>query len=438
MKLFPVPRRWPLFIAVRYIHSKRRRGGVTPAGLSIGGIAVGVSALIAVLGVMNGFQLGFIESILSIHSFHLRVYGTPSTGADERLLQNMRNIEGIETVLPFRETQSLIRGGFGDYRSCVIRGIPDDAAMLDPDMMERLNVIRGDADLRGGSGIMLGSELARRLAVDVGETVEIVAMSGTSFTSLRPSSVEFHVRAIFRSGYYEFDSSFGFIEIGGLEAIASKGTERVIGVKLSNRYRIDGALERLRSLVPKEYKIVDWREYNRAFFGALRVEKLAMMLLIGLIFIVVAVNIKNSLERSVMERRDEIAVLRSLGAAGRTIRNIFLFEGVVIGLAGALIGSIGGLLISGHINEIFSFAERVVNGVLLTIEFLLAPITGSYGGRFSLFSPAYFYIQEVPSRVLFPEFFFIFLFAVVSSTLAAYAASKRSSEIYVVEILRDE
>ncbi len=426
--------RWPFYVAQRYVKTKRSESRVTPARLSIGGIAVGVAALVTVIGVMNGFQLSFIENILSIHSFHLRIYGE----LEEERLDEIRSLQEVESVLPFRETQSLIQGGFGDYRSCVVRGVPENVAELDPDLVRRLNLVNGELDLRGSGGIVIGSEMARRLGVGVGDLVHIVAMTGNSFASLRPSNVEFQIRGIFRSGYYEFDSSFGFIRKSGVEAIASKGTESVVGVKLKNRFHDERVAQRINALLSGETKLETWREYNRAFFGALRVEKLAMMLLIGLIFIVVAVNIKNSLERSVMEKREEIAVLRAMGASGRMIRTVFISEGVVIGFLGAIIGSIGGLLITEHINRIFSIAEQAVNALIVAAEFLLAPVMGSYGGRFSIFSPAYFYIQEVPTRVLFPEFLTIFLFAVLSSSAAAYAASKRTSEIYIAEILRNE
>ncbi len=425
---------WPLFVARRYVRSTKSRSRITPARLSIGGIAVGVTALVTVIGVMNGFQLSFIENILSIHSFHLRIYGSP----DSRSLEELRALPEVKSALPFKESQSLIQGGFGDYRSCVVRGVPSSIAEIDPDLLEKLNMVKGEMDLRGSGGIVIGSELARRLGLGLGDRVRIVAMSGSSFARLRPSNVEFQVRGLFQSGYYEFDSSFGFIHIDEIESIASKGTEEVVGLKLENRYRDAEVAEKVSKILPKDMEVESWREYNQAFFGALRVEKLAMMLLIGLIFIVVAVNIKNSLERSVMEKRDEIAVLRAIGASGRMIRIVFISEGVVIGFLGAALGSIGGLLITEHINTIFALAERLVNGVLLAGEYLLAPIAGNYAGRFSIFSPAYFYIQEVPTRVLFPEFLTIFLFAVVSSTLAAYAASKRTSEIYIAEILRNE
>ncbi|MFO7849174.1 MAG: ABC transporter permease, partial [Spirochaetia bacterium] len=274
---------WPFYVAKRYVNAGRGKNKVTPARLSVGGIAVGVTALVTVIGVMNGFQLSFIENILSIHSFHIRIYADPG----DTDIEGIKDLEQVESVLPFRETQSLIQGGVGDYRSCVIRGVPSDLEEIDPDLVQRLNVIRGNLDLRGGTGIVLGGELANRLGVQVGDLINIVALSGDSFSSLKPSDVEFRVRGIFRSGYYEFDAGFAFIRKEEIESIASKGTENIIGVKLKDRFRDAETAEKIEPFLPEGYAMESWREYNRAFFGALRMEKLAMMLLIGLIFVVV-------------------------------------------------------------------------------------------------------------------------------------------------------
>lgn len=188
----------------------------------------------------------------------------------------------------------------------------------------------------------------------------------------------------------------------------------------------------------KGVELETWREYNRAFFGALRMEKLAMMVLIGLIFIVVAVNIKHSLERSVLEKREEIGALRALGGSVRSVRMVFVFEGLFIGFTGAVIGSVTGLIITENINRVFTLAERGVNLLIRIVERLVSPFVGGYGGEFSIFSPAYFYIQEVPTRVPFGELLFIFLFAVGSAVCAAHYASKRVAELSPVEILYDE
>jgi lipoprotein-releasing system permease protein len=163
------------------------------------------------------------------------------------------------------------------------------------------------------------------------------------------------------------------------------------------------------------------------------------MVLIGLIFVVVAGNIYQSLRRSVYERTEEIGVLKALGAAPDSIRLIFIFEGAFIGVAGAGLGLLLGFLVSGRINEIFTLAEGAANFFIDLVNTAVKPYFPGGGGReISLFSPAYFYLSEVPSRVLFREALMIYGFAVLSATLAAYFASRRISSIKPAEVLRYE
>jgi lipoprotein-releasing system permease protein len=180
---------------------------------------------------------------------------------------------------------------------------------------------------------------------------------------------------------------------------------------------------------------VSWRAFNRSIFGALRLEKTLMMLLVGLIFVVVGGNIYQSLRRSVVERTEEIAVLKALGAPPASIRTVFTLEGLLIGVLGGVIGVTLGLLVSENVNGVFALAEWTVNAVTGALQLL----GGAIGeGRFTIFSPAYFYITEVPTRAVLWETVGIFLFAMVSATAAAYFASFRVARIKPAEVLRNE
>jgi lipoprotein-releasing system permease protein len=265
-------------------------------------------------------------------------------------------------------------------------------------------------------------------------------LEGSTFGDLQPSRRLYQVVGLFRSGYYEFDLGWAFFSLEEGSALNSGTPAPVtIGVKIQNRFRDQQAAGAIQNVLGSEkYRIVSWREFNRAFFGALRMEKVMMTVLIGLIFVVVGFNIHHSLQRAVRERFEEIGLLKALGASDRAVRRVFVLDGLLIGTIGSLIGLLLGLLISVNIDAVFRFAEMVVNAGLGLVDMLLFPLVQSTSTRFSLFSPAYFYITEVPSTVLLREAVLIVLFAVFSPTVAAAAAAARVKEVKPAEVLRYE
>jgi lipoprotein-releasing system permease protein len=431
--------RFVSFMGLRYFRSRRRGVGGTSTVLAILGVAVGVMALTAVMGVMNGFQLGFIESILEISSYHIQIRGLNGPAASQAL-ESLRGLPAVRSAVPFTEHQVIIEGRFSDPRGCLIRGLPTDVQRLDPSFSQTLEIVSGDFTLERPGAIVLGVELSRHLGVEVGDGVSILSLQGASLGELEPANRFYQVVGLFRSGYYEFDLGWAFFSLEeGLALEGSGGAGETIGVKIQNRFRDQQAIEAIRRLrLEQPFQIVSWREFNRAFFGALRMEKIMMTVLIGLIFVVVGFNIHHSLRRAVRERYEEIGVLKALGASDLEVRRIFILEGLLIGGIGAFVGLLLGLLISANINAVFNFAETVVNAAIAFADLLLFPLLRSSRGRFSLFSPAYFYITEVPSTVLLREAVLIAIFAVFAPTLAAAAAASRVKEVRPAEVLRYE
>jgi lipoprotein-releasing system permease protein len=403
------------------------------------GICTGVLALIVIIAVMNGFQMGFIESILEISSFHLRVE-LPETRT-EQYLEELRGLPGVRSALPFREIQALLRGKRGGPQVAMIRALPADTPSLDPGMMEQLDFESGRFDLYGEHSVLLGAELARRLAVQVGDEIELISVSGLSLAEMETDDSPFVVKGIFRSGFYEYDLGWAFINLEESHAVQGTSGNLYGGVKLHNRWQDDRVLKTLEERnTLGELRPVSWREYNRAFFGALRMEKLLMFVLVGLIFIVVGLNIYQSQRRFVLERREEIGLLRAIGSGERAVRLVFTYDGFIIGFLGAGLGLALGLPIAFNIGPFFSLVETLVNGAIHGLNTLLSALTGGalQGEDFSIFSPAVFYIKEVPSRVIFHEVLLICLFGLLSATGAAWLASGKISRIKPAEVLRYE
>jgi lipoprotein-releasing system permease protein len=415
--------RFTAFAAFRQFRSGRRSGGVTAALFSVAGVTVGVAALTAVLGVMNGFQLGFIESILEVSSYHLQLELPGGERLEAEALERLRQLPGVRAVVPFAEAQLLAEGSH-EPRGCLLRGLPADVAALDGGFAERVRMVDGEMDLGGPAQVVLGVELARYLGVGVGDAVGLLALGG----GLDPERRTYLVSGLFRSGYYEFDLGWAFSRLAPHDPVR-------YGIKIRNRFRDrEAAQEVRRALGAGDYRLESWREFNRAFFGALRMEKLTMMVLIGLIFVVVGFNIYHGLRRAVRERFEEIGVLKALGASEAAVRSVFLTEGLLIGLAGSALGLALGLVASANINGVFRAVEWLVNAAGALAARLAAPM----GERFSLFSPAYFYLDTIPSRVLFPEAFLVVLFALGSCVAAARFAAEAVRNVKPMEVLRFE
>ena len=443
-------KRWIGYVAMRYV--SRGRKNSPSSVLSILGIATGVLALTVIIAVMNGFQLGFIESILEISSCHLRLEGLPPERETE-IAGRIRAMPEVVSVLPFRELNVLLRGRQASPRGALVRGVPPDALELDPGLAARLDIESGHFDLDQPRNIVLGAELARHLSVRPGDQVNLLSIYGNLADAAESGNLVYTVSGIFRSGFYEYDLGWAFVsmdaaaELSVTEEQSSAESLPVLGIKLGNRWQDRQAVGGIEKLLGElnlpegksEIALSSWRDYNRAFFGALRTEKLMMFFLVGLIFIVVGLNIFQAQRRTVLEKREEIGLLRALGASDAAVRLVFVWDGFIIGFTGAAIGLALGLLVAFHIPAFFSFLETVVNFFISAVNSLSAA-GGSMAdaGEFSVFSPRIFYIKEIPSRVIPHEALLIFLFGFLSALLAAWFASGRVSGTKPAEVLRYE
>ena len=428
---------WIIFTSFRYLRARKTNRMLGPSFLAVGGIAIGVMALVSVLGVMNGFQFGFIEDIMNINSFHIRVNSSNSE-IDDDTLKILQNTEGISSVLPFIDIQTLIKGEYSDFEAVNIRFVPGNIENYDSSMAKQLNLIEGEFEFQNENSLILGVQLAARLGVGIDDNIFLVTMEGSNFRNISPSDRSFKISGLFQSGYYNFDRSMGF-SIFSNSKLLSTGKEKIIyGVKLKDKYNDKIAVTLIKEKLGENYTVQSWRDFNSSFFGALRTEKTAMMLVIGLIFIVVGVNIKHSLERSVMEKREEIGVLMSLGASSSSIRTIFVIEGFIIGISGAVIGLVIGFLVTSNINSIFRGMEVFTGFIETLVKVIVSPFTNVNYGISSVFSVNNFYISEIPVKIVFSEIFYVFIFAILASTWAAYSASKIVSRYKPAEVLRYE
>jgi lipoprotein-releasing system permease protein len=338
----------------------------------------------------------------------------------------------------------VVESGLADMQGCVVRGIQGDAPSVDRGFAQHLEWLEGSFALEEPLTIAIGVELARTMGVGVGDDIRILSLSGSG-AGVAASWRTVRVSGVFRTGYYDYDVGMTFVSLATSGTLFGDGSIPVpgYGVKLASRFADREAALHVRRVLKDQglqgaFRVESWREFNRAFFGALLLEKVLMQALPGLIFVVVAFGIFHSLKRTVYERREEIALLAALGARRSSIRAIFVLEGALIGLAGSAPGLVAGLLVSANVNGVFRVAEGIVNGALGALDYLATPFAALTSGSFSIFSPTFFYLSEVPSRVLFPEALGITCVGVLSAAVAALLASSRILGVAPAEVLRYE
>ena len=421
-----------LFFVLKKINSQGRKGKVAfPNLFPILGIGFGVTVLIVVLSVMNGFQRGYIDTVLEVSSSHVRLEGALKD------LKEIKEMNNYKSFIFFNEEQALLQGKNDRQNTAIIRALEKDIIEKDNGFKEKVKITKGNFSLykKGDeTPIILGSELARALSARVGDYIQVLATSGSFDSELFPESKNLLVTGIFKTEYYEIDSNFAFINLEDASDIFGFSNTSYANVKLEDGDKDILYISNIKEK-NKNIKIQSWREYNRAFFGALKVEKNVMMLLIILIFLVVAVNIYNGMRRSIYEKKEEISILISMGAKKSNVKMIFILIGFLIGIFGSFFGLILGVLISLNINIIFSFIETIVN---LTIQIISIFFNTLSEESFAIFNSSYFYMEKVPTKIFFSEIFLVVLFGIFSSTFAALIATRKMMNINLAEILRYE
>ena len=404
---------WSFYVARRYLTTHSGRKGHLGNILAILGLVIGILTLITVLTVMNGFQQGFITSINEVYSYHLRVE-QQGLGREE-FLEEIRGVSNVKSVVPFTDRQAILTSPGGFSSGIQVRFIDEDAAREDEGFINQLTMTRGEFSFSGENPILLGAELARSVNALPGDMVNLAFMTvKAGRASLRNDT--FTVRGLFRTGYYEYDRNMAFSSLGD-PGEGDLENASVLGIKLNHHFRDHRTLEDIRRAASLgEDEIVSWRNYNSAFFNALKIEKIFMLLVVGLIFIVVAVNIYHSMKRSVRERVEELALLKAMGGTPRGIRRIFLLQGAVIGICGCVLGTAAGILISLNINEIMGFFIDLIQSVQL----MISSMTGD-----NLTGGSPFYYSDFPVQIMMQDLIIINA-AALFSVLAAALGSIRS------------
>ncbi|WP_045224894.1 lipoprotein-releasing ABC transporter permease subunit [Methyloterricola oryzae] len=410
-----------VYIGLRYTRAKRRTRFISFITLtSVLGIALGVTALIAVLSVMNGFEAELRERILGMTS-HASVSGVDGQ------LQNWRALEPVlkddSHVLgwaPYVEGQAMLNS---DRRvsGVMLRGILPDYEPRVSEVAKHLPEGRL-GDLKPGEfGIILGAELANYLGVVPGEKVTVITPQVTATPAgILPRLKRFTVVGVFQVGMYEYDRNLALIQLEDAAKLfrLEEGSVSGVRLKLDDLFFARRIMQDLGHKLPGIYQMSDWTQAHANFFRAIQTEKRVMFIILLLIVAVAAFNIVSTLVMVVTDKRADIAILRTQGMTPMSVMGVFMVLGTVIGLFGTLLGGIGGVLLAWNVETIVPAIER-----LFGVQFLSADV---------------YYISELPSKLIWSDVYQITGMAFLLSLLATVYPAWQASRIKPAEELRYE
>ena len=342
-----------IFISRRYFGSKPKQAIITLITLfSIVGVAIGVTALIVVIAVMGGFESDLKSRIMSIEP-HLIINRADKPLTDyERIINLAKKIKGVRAAWPVVELQVMMRSE-SRVAGAVIKGV-DPRAVLNGLNLEGIKTLEAGAlhplDTDNGPTlppIVMGRDLARSLGLIRGDTLFVVSPRGTlAPIGFVPFMKRFVVSAFFETGMYEYDGGLAFINLSDAQILdRMKSSVSAVEIRLNDIFKATEIGKTIVSQLGSSYRFQDWGQLNKHLFSALKLEKTAMFITLTLIILVATFSIISALVMMVMEKTKDIAIFKTLGATARKIRNIFVLQGMLIGLIGTTAGVIFGILL---------------------------------------------------------------------------------------------
>lgn len=412
--------RFEKMLAMRYLRSRRREGFVSViAGFSLVGIALGVATLIIVLSVMNGFRAELLGRVLGLNG-HINVYSRNTLLTDyDALTEKMRTLPVVQHVYPMIESQVLISMR-GTTSGAIIRGMyPAD--MAEKPLMGQSGLGK-DVDWKALSGdsIAIGSRMAARLGVALGDRVNLVSPRGTitPFGTI-PNNRAFQIGLIFESGMYEYDNNFIFMPLDTAQVfLKMAGAVTALEAYIMDPDRVERAEIDIAGVVGPEARLSNWKKLNGSFFTALQVERNVMFLILTLIILVAAFNIISGMIMLIKDKTGDIAILRTMGASRGMVMRIFLMTGASLGVIGTFAGVVLGLVVTLNLSKIQHWLEA---------------ISGA-----KLWDPTIRFLTQIPSEIDWGEVGIVVTISLVLTLLAALIPAWRAAGIEPVEALRYE
>jgi lipoprotein-releasing system permease protein len=411
------------YVGLRYVRARTHKFFVSfITWVSLLGVGLGVAALIVILSVMNGFEGELRDQLLAL-SAHARV--VPAAGATgpedqagwDAVAAHLRTQPGVVGVAPYVEVQALAVHQ-PDMLPVVLRGIDpvSEGSVSDIAKVLRDGTLK---DLTAGDDhVLVGDGIARQLGIARGDAltllIPMIAADGTPTPKLR----EVRSAGGFDAGVQDQDGGLLLANIADVRAMGAAASDMGLHLRYANAMDAPTMSQALRRLLPANLQIIDWTVDNASYFRAIRIEKTMMSLILLLIVAVAAFNIVAMLVMTVTDKRNDIAILRTLGASPRTVMGVFMTQGLVIGWAGVAMGVLLGVLLTVNMNHVQPFLEHTLG--------------------FHLFDPDVYAVTTIPTDLQIRNVVWIAVAALVLTLLATVYPALRASRVPPAEALRYE
>ncbi|MCO6427922.1 lipoprotein-releasing ABC transporter permease subunit [Nitrosomonas communis] len=412
---------YELLIGLRYTRAKKRNHFISFISLiSLLGITLGMTALITVMSVMNGFHKEIRSRILGVAS-HVQI------SSINGILTNWQTVADtaskhplVVAAAPYVNAQGMLSHN-QVVRGVIVRGIlPDDESRV-ADFAQMMVMGELNRLAAGEFGIVIGIELARSLGAFPGDKIVLISPQGqVTPAGILPRLKQFTVTGVFEAGHYEYDSGLALIHMADAQKLYRMEPGQVSGVrlKLQDMFQAPQVVRDLSLVVAADNYLTDWTHQHANYFRAIQIEKRMLSLILALIIAVAAFNIVSTLVMAVTDKQSDIAILRTLGASPGSIMKIFIVQGTLIGVLGTVLGLIGGMLLAYNVGEVVAFIEQ-----LFSVQFL---------------SQEVYYISEIPSDPQLEDIVTVAAVSFLLTLLATLYPSYRASKVNPAEALRYE
>jgi len=412
---------YELFIGLRYTRAKKRNHFISFISLiSLLGITLGMTALITVMSVMNGFQKEVRARILGVAS-HVQVSNINGTLPNwQQTVEEAVKHPLVTAAAPYVNAQGMLSHD-QVVRGVIVRGILPDMEDKVADFSQMM--VSGELShlIPGEFGIVIGMDLARTMGAFKGDKIVLISPQGqVTPAGILPRLKQFTVVGIFEAGHFEYDSGLVLIHMADAQKLYRMEDDLVSGIrlKLQDMFQAPQVVQELPAMLSTDSYISDWTRQHANYFRAIQIEKRMLSLILALIIAVAAFNIVSTLVMAVTDKQPDIAILRTLGASPRSIMKIFIVQGTLIGVFGTVLGVAGGTLLAYNVSEVVAFIEWLFN-----VQFLSREV---------------YYISAIPTDPQMADITTVAMASFVLTLLATIYPSYRASKVNPAEALRYE